>query len=135
MAENRAVSSAHAGATGEDDEVERVVVELRDALAEDFGTARLPAGGWKVTAVEPRTFRRRVPVVTLEQPERRLCFIVTPTSPREPAFKRTPRHDITYFSEDVPDDDQDDIYRRDREMIEAFARWLMQRDAAVRSAR
>jgi hypothetical protein len=131
MAENRADSSFAA----EDNWVERVVAELREALTEDFGTSRLPAGAWKIAAVEPRDFRRRVPVVALEQPGRRLCFIVTPTSPREPAFKRTPRHDVTYFSEDVPDDDQDDIYRRDRDMIEAFGRWLTQRDAAVRSAR
>ncbi len=131
MAQNRSDSAA----TGEAEWILRIVGELRDALAEDFGTPKLPAGEWKVVSVEARDFRQRVPVVTLARGDTKLCFIVTPTSPREPAFKRTPRHDVIYFSEDVPDEEQDTIYRRDREMIEAFARWLVQRDAALRNAR
>jgi hypothetical protein len=41
------------------------------------------------------------------------------------------RHDLAYFSEDVPDDAQHQIYRRDRPMIDAFARWLEHHDSAA----
>jgi hypothetical protein len=112
-----------------------IASELRAALAEDFGTARLPAAGWTLAAVEPRTFKQRVPVVALECGERHLCFIVTPTNLREPAYRRTARHDVTYFSEDVADEAQGQIYRRDREMIDAFARWMSDRDGPAPSAR
>jgi hypothetical protein len=113
-----------------------LVTELGAALAADFGTDQLPApAGWEFGGVEPRSFMKRVPVALFRHGEQRLCFIVTPTDPREQAYKRTARHDITYFSEDVPDDAQDQIYRRDREMIEAFARWLARRDSPARSTR
>ena len=39
-------------------------------------------------------------------------------------FKRGPRFDVTYFSEDVPDEEQSQIYRRDRPQIERVAAWV-----------
>jgi len=128
-------SHAPAPDTGPDP-VDSVVAELCAALEKDFGTPLLPApAGWVLACVEPRDFRRRVPVVELRHGDQRLCFIVTRTDPREPAYKRTARHDVTYFSEDVPDEEQDKIYRRDREMIETFARWLSNRDGPAKSPR
>jgi hypothetical protein len=111
------------------DWVDLLVAELGTALAADFGRAAFPVpAGWELQTVRPRTFWKRVPVVELTHGSETLCFIVTPTEASEPAFRRTARHDVIYFSEDVPDEAQDRIFRRDREMIEAFARWLSHRD-------
>ena len=111
--------------------VSALVQELRARLDDDFGTDRFRvADGWIVVGVEPRRFFRRwVPVVALRRGAESLCFIVTPTDDTEPCFERTPIHDVTYFSEDVPDDAQAQIFRRDRETILAFADWMSRRDA------
>ena len=106
------------------DSTARIVAELAAALARDFGRPPLAQPGWRARGVGPRTFRRTVPVVTLERDGSTLCFIVTPTAAAEPAYRRTRHHDLTYFSEDVPDDQQQTIYARDRARIDAFAAWL-----------
>lgn len=107
------------------DEVEVIVAALGRALQRDAGGRLLPLRhGFRVLGVAARTFRKRVPVVSLARGETTLCFIVTRTNPAEPAYRRTRHYDVTYFSEDVPDADQHRVYARDREMIDAFARYV-----------
>lgn len=112
--------------------LENLVTDLERALSEDFGGARFSnPEGWRLESVALRTFRETVPVVTFKAADRTLCFIVTPTDAEQRAFRRSKRHDITYFSEDVADDDQAIIFKRDQPMIERFAAWLIERDAAA----
>jgi hypothetical protein len=59
-----------------------------------------------------------------------ISFIVTPTNPAEPAYRRSTRYDIVYFSDDVPDAEQSRIYARDRAMIDRFAAWVLKWDGA-----
>lgn len=109
----------------------RLTEKLDRALARDFGRPSFPnLEGWRFTAVALRTFRRTVPVVAFEREGATLCFIVTPTDAAEPAYKRSRRYDIVYFSEDVPDAEQSRIYARDRAMIDRFAAWLIAWDRA-----
>jgi hypothetical protein len=107
------------------DPVDAIVEALARALARDAGGGRLILReGFRCIGVAARTFRRRVPVVSFARENATLSFIVTQTNPAEPAYRRTPHFDVTYFSEDVPDHEQDRIYARDRQTIDAFAHWL-----------
>ena len=122
--------------SGQPDWVGRLVGELRDALSSELASGRLrPPPGYALEGVEARRFRAWVPVVSWQRGDDRVAIIVTPTQPSEPAYRRTARHDVTYFSEDVADDAQDEIYRRDRAMIDAFAAWLLARDGAAARSR
>jgi len=105
---------------------------LGQALAVDFGGVSLPnSDGYTYRRTHLRTFRQTVPVVEFSRGDETLSFIVTPTNPAEPAYKRSPRYDIVYFSEDVPDAEQSRIYGRDRAMIDRFAAWVIQWDRRV----
>lgn len=110
--------------------------EEADALSKTLTAALQPAlpalgqGGWELASVAPRLLMgTHMPVVAFRRASDTLCFIVTPTDPSKPAYKRTPRYDVVYFSEDVPDDQQSQIYRRDRELIDRFAAFLRAWDA------
>jgi hypothetical protein len=70
-----------------------------------------------------------LPVVALRRPGATLCFLVTPTDPSTRAYKRTRSWDVTYFSEDVPDDAQHQVFARDRATIDRFTAWLGRWDA------
>lgn len=110
---------------------EALVDALSRALGRDFGGQSLPSPeGYRLVGVRLRTFRRTVPVVELAREGQTLSFIVTPTEPKEPAYKRSDRYDIVYFSEDVPDDQQSRIYARDRGMIDRFVAWISAWDRA-----
>lgn len=105
---------------------------LSQALAANFGGASFPRfDGYTYRRTHLRTFRQTVPVVEFSRGDETLSFIVTPTNPAEPAYKRSPRYDIVYFSEDVPDAEQSRIYGRDRVMIDRFAAWVIQWDRRV----
>jgi hypothetical protein len=80
--------------------------------------------------VKPVQFARLVPVAKFVREGATLCFIVSPSDPNEPAYKRSRRYDIVYFSEDVPDAEQSRIYARDRPMIDRFAAWVIHWDAS-----
>lgn len=69
-----------------------------------------------------------MPVAKFVREGATLCFIVSPTDPKEPAYKRSRRYDVVYFSEDVPDAEQSRIYARDRAMIDRFAAWVIRWD-------
>ncbi len=104
---------------------------LTTALERDFGGSTFPnPDGYKCNGAKLRTFRQTVPVVEFTRGNETLSFIVTPTNPAEPAYRRSPRYDIVYFSEDVPDAEQSRIYARDRMMIDRFAAWVMKWDRA-----
>ena len=104
---------------------------LTRALERDFGGAAFPnSEGCACKGARLRTFRQTVPVVEFTRGPETLSFIVTPTNPAEPAYRRSPRYDIVYFSEDVPDAEQSRIYARDRAMIDRFAAWVMKWDRA-----
>lgn len=118
-----------------DERLQTIVDRLHEDLSSDLGGARFPnPEGWRLESVALRTFRKTVPVVTLKLGERTLCFIVTPTDPEERVYRRTAVHDLVYFSEDVPDEEQGVIYARDRAMIDGFCAWMTRRDEAVRPA-
>jgi hypothetical protein len=106
--------------------VETLCTQLPQALR-----ASLSDGGfqnperWVLEGAALRSLLGRLlPVVTLRRPEATLCFLVTPTDPASPAYKRTRRWDVTYFSEDVPDDAQHQVFARDRATIDRFVAWL-----------
>ena len=111
--------------------MQRLVDALSVAFSRDFGGSAFPnPEGWRNKGARLRTFRRTVPVVELEMEGRTLSFIVTPTNPAEPAYRRSSRYDVVYFSEDVPDSEQSRIYARDRATIDRFAAWVKAWDAA-----
>ena len=113
------------------DPLERLADALSRALARDFGGPTFPnPEGWQCKGARLRTFRRTVPVVELVMEGRTLSFIVTPTDPAEPAYRRSPRYDVVYFSEDVPDNEQSRIYARDRATIDRFVSWVKAWDQA-----
>lgn len=105
------------------------VEALTEALTRDFGGEAFPnPEGYACKGARMRTFRQTVPVVEFSRGQETLSFIVTPTNSAEPAYKRSARYDIVYFSEDVPDAEQSRIYARDRAMIDRFAAWVIQWD-------
>ena len=111
--------------------IQHLADKLGRDLARDFGGPAFPnPEGWESKGVALRTFRSTVPVATFARGGQTLCFIVTPTDPAEPAYKRSRRHDVVYFSEDVPDAEQARIYARDRAMIDRFAAWVVAWDRA-----
>ena len=115
------------GMTPED--AEAVCTKLRAAI--EPARVELGRGGWAFEAAAPRfLMRTHLPVVSFRNGEKTLCFIVTPTDRSAPAYKRTARHDLVYFSEDVADNKQSEIYARDREFIDRFAAWLAAWDSA-----
>ena len=104
---------------------------LGAALEKEFASTSFPnPEGYAFRGVRLRTFRQTVPVVEFSHGQETLSFIVTPTNPAEPAYRRSARYDIVYFSEDVPDAEQSRIYARDRAMIDRFAGWVMKWDRA-----
>lgn len=114
------------------DALQRVANELTTALQRDFGGPTFPnSDGYQCNGAKLRTFRQTVPVVEFSRGNETLSFIVTPTNPAEPAYRRSPRYDIVYFSEDVPDAEQSRIYARDRAMIDRFAAWVIKWDRAI----
>ena len=110
------------------DGIDELAEDLSRALRDDLGSERLPDDGYAIDVVEPRTFQRRVALVLLRRGDTTLGFLVAPTDPAEPAYKRTTRYDVVYFSEDVPDPDQHIIYKRDRAMIDRFSEWVARWD-------
>lgn len=107
------------------EELEGLVKALGDALSRDFGGPPLPSPeGYQYVGVRLRTFRRVVPVIELAKEGQTLSFIVTPTNLAEPAYRRSARLDLTYFSEDVPDNEQSKIYARDKTVIDRMAAWV-----------
>lgn len=98
---------------------------LSDALRADLSTPALEnPEGWAIERVEPRRFGIWRALIELRAGDRTLGFLVSPTAPDEPAYRRTARFDFVYFSEDVADEEQDVIYRRDRPTIDRVAKWL-----------
>jgi len=113
------------------EELQRLVRALATSLQDDFGGPLFPnPEAYQYRGVRLRTFRQTVPVVEFSRAAETLSFIVTPTNPEEPAYRRSARFDIVYFSEDVPDREQSRIYARDRAMIDRFAAWMMRWDHA-----
>jgi hypothetical protein len=111
------------------DAYQSLVDLLNSAIERDFGGAAfLNPDGYSYNGTRLRTFRQTVPVVEFRRGNETLSFIVTPTNATEPAYRRSTRYDIVYFSEDVPDAEQARIYARDRVMIDRFAAWVMKWD-------
>ena len=99
---------------------------LQEALTAAAADVHPAVEGWKLRGVAPRFLMgRQVPVATFEREASTLAFMLSLTDPKEPAYKRSARFDITYFSEDVPDDQQQGVYDRHRAMIDRFAAWLI----------
>lgn len=104
---------------------------LWTSLQREFGSPSFPnPDGYHCKGTRLRTFRQTVPVVEFTRGAETLSFIVTPTNPAEPAYRRSARYDIVYFSEDVADSEQSRIYARDRGMIDRFAAWVQKWDQA-----
>ena len=113
------------------DALQSLTNALTSALEREFGGPTFPnPDGYHCNGAKLRTFRQTVPVVEFSRGNETLSFIVTPTNPAEPAYRRSHRYDIVYFSEDVPDAEQSRIYARDRAMIDRFAAWVIQWDRA-----
>jgi hypothetical protein len=111
--------------------MQAMVDALANAVEREFGSVSFPnPDGYHYTGSRLRTFRQTVPVVEFTRGTETLSFIVTPTNAAVPAYKRSARFDIVYFSEDVPDSEQSRIYARDRAMIDRFAGWVIQWDRA-----
>ena len=65
---------------------------LRRALAEDLSTPRLEnSEGWQVGGVTPRRFGIWRALMELRREASTLGFLVSPTDPSEPAYRRTGR--------------------------------------------
>lgn len=110
-------------------EITELAEALARALERELSTPALEnPEGWRLARVEARKFGIWRAHVELRTDATSLGFLVSPTDPAEPAYRRTARFDLVYFSEDVPDPEQDRIYRRDRATIDRFARWLEEWD-------
>ena len=84
------------------------------------------ADGWRLQGVTARFLMgRHLPVAMFEREGSTLGFIVSPTIAGERAYRRSARFDVTYFSEDVADDEQQGVYDRHRAMIDRFAAWVL----------
>lgn len=100
---------------------------LRD---ETRGLAPSRLGGWALVSAATRFLMgAHLPVAAFARDGATLAFIVTPTDPATRVYKRTARLDVVYFSEDVPDAEQQTIYDRDKVSIDAFVAWLGEWDA------
>lgn len=109
---------------------ETLVERLGAALGSGLPDA-LASEGWALHEVGLRFLMGRdLPVVALARAGASLCFIVTPTDPRQRVYRRTEHLDVVYFSEDVPDDEQQGVYDRHRGTIDAFVAWLSRWDAS-----
>ena len=107
-------------------DLQSLAIELTAALEREFGSPSFQnPEGYHCKGAKLRTFQQTVPVVEFTRNEQSLSFIVTPTNPAEPAYRRSVHFDIVYFSEDVPDAEQSRIYARDRAMIDRFAAWVI----------
>ncbi len=109
------------------DEIVTLTSEIASRFHEEV-SARFAGLGYTLKGeVTPRFFQRWnvLCVFESEQGGDSLAFLLAPTNPAEPAYKRSKRLDIVYFSEDVADEEQDLIYQRDRPMIDAFAEWVI----------
>jgi hypothetical protein len=96
----------------------------------DPARSELGPDGWAFEGAVPRLLMgTHLPVVAFRNGEKTLCFIITPTDASSPAYKRTPHYDLVYFSEDVADEKQSEIYQRDRVFIDRFAAWLRRWDS------
>jgi hypothetical protein len=97
------------------EEAQRSAATLAEAI-ETF-----PSGDYVLDSVTVRFLMgTHHPVVLYRRGEERLSFIVTAKDPAQRVYKRTKRYDVTYFSEDVPDEEQSRIYQRDRVQIDRF---------------
>ncbi|HRI65181.1 MAG TPA: hypothetical protein PK156_13120 [Polyangium sp.] len=113
------------------DTLQALTNSLAAAIGKEFGSTAFPnPDGYAFRGARLRTFRQTVPVVDFTRGQETISFIITPTNPAEPAYRRSARYDIVYFSEDVPDAEQSRIYARDRAMIDRFAGWIMKWDRA-----
>lgn len=107
------------------DPIARLVARLDEALTRDLGGAALPnPESWRLVKVRAYERWTRVAEVLLARPDRTLAFIVAPRDPDQPAFRRTARYDLVYYSDDLPPSEHDGLYGRDKETIERFASWL-----------
>ena len=112
------------------DPIDALLAALPEAITQALGTDALPnREGWRLVEVREMARWVRVAEVALATDGRTLTMILTPTDPERPAFRRTQRHDIVYYSDDLAVSEHDALYARDREMIEAFATWFTAWDA------
>jgi hypothetical protein len=110
--------------------IDALVTELAAALARDLGSQPFAnPEGWRVAHVRAFSFWRRVADLKLACADRTLSFIVFPTDPGEAVYARTARHDVVYYSDDLPKDRHADLYARDRATIDRFVAWLRRHDA------
>lgn len=108
-------------------EADTLIAVLEEAI--DSALPELTQSGWTFVGITRRfLMQTNLPVVSFKRDAHSLSFIVAPTDPHARAFKRTKRFDVSYFSEDVGDNEQAQIYRRDRSQIEAVAAWLRRWD-------
>ncbi len=100
---------------------------LQRALTRPPAALPSPASaGWTLAGASARFLMgRHLPVVAFERDGSTLGFIVSPKDLQAPVYKRSARFDLVYFSEDVPDDQQQSVYDRNRAMIDRFAAWLI----------
>lgn len=107
--------------------VAKLAERLLAALTRDPAAPPSPvADGWELQGVTVRFLMgRHLPVAMFAREGSTLGFIVAPTIAGERAYRRTARFDITYFSEDVADDQQQGVYDRHRAMIDRFAAWVV----------
>ncbi len=112
---------------------EEIVTKLSEAVEKAFGGDDFPnSDDWSFDGAETRWLMSRdVPVVNFSVGDRQLCFIVESTNPENKEFyRRTASYDVSYFSEDVADEEQESVWERDRAMIEGFMAWIEKWDAA-----
>lgn len=118
---------------GPDTTMEVIAQDLERSLREDWGRDTLPnPEGWTLRDV--RVFQRwvRVVEVILErgrgESKRELAFILSPTEPHRPAYRRSAQFDIIYYSDDLTVDDHDGLFEREQATIERITSWMLRWD-------
>lgn len=108
------------------DPVDALLDQLPDAVEEALGSEALPnPEGWRLIGVSEMTRWARVAEVKLATDDRTLTMILTPSDPERPAFQRATHYDLVYYSDDLPVSAHDQLFARDRAMIEAFSAWFI----------
>ena len=96
------------------------------AAREELGSPSFPnPEEWRFVEEKPY-FREGRPVAELHfaRVDRTLAFIVAPIDLAARVFARTSHLDVIYYSEDLPIARHNELFPRDKVMIERFVKWL-----------
>jgi hypothetical protein len=106
--------------------IDGLVADLSAALERDFGgTSFSNPDGWKFELVTAKRVKTMSACAKFDRDGVTLNVVVRPTDPEnEHAYYRTARYDMSYFFENVPEEERSGLWQAHRSMLDGFAAWL-----------